>query len=66
MIECAMCRRNYDPEKSGSACAGCTLLTQGCGHSRCPFCGYENQRPLKDAATGFLARWRERVNGSRH
>ena len=65
MIECAMCRKSYDPEKSASACAGCTLLTQGCGHSRCPFCGYENQRPLKDATL----RWGnlfQRLRGAKH
>jgi len=54
VIECALCRRTYDADQSGGACASCTLITQGCGKVKCPYCGYENQRPLKDAADGWL------------
>ena len=66
MIECAMCRRLYDADQSGGACASCTLMAEGCGKVKCPHCGYENQRPLKDAATRFLERWKELLHGARH
>jgi hypothetical protein len=49
-----MCRRSYDTDQSAGACASCTLLTEGCGKVKCPYCGYENQRPLKDATTKWL------------
>ena len=65
MIHCAMCQRYYEADQSAVACASCTLLTKGCGRVRCPYCGYENQRPLKDAATGFVSRWKEMLHGSR-
>lgn len=61
MMICSCCRRVFDPDQSRGACAGCALLTDGCGKVRCPHCGYENQRPLEDAFKGLrdrLRRWR--------
>lgn len=54
MIECAMCRRSYDADQSAGACASCTLIADGCGKVKCPYCGYENQRPLRDAAVKWV------------
>jgi hypothetical protein len=59
VIECAMCRRVYDPDQSAGACASCTLLTEGCGKVKCPYCGYENQRPLRDAANKWFDLFRK-------
>lgn len=58
MILCLMCGREYDVDQSAGACASCTLLTQGCGKVKCPNCGYENQRPLRDALVMTVDRWR--------
>ena len=65
MIRCALCRREYDPGQAAGACASCALLTQGCGKAKCPYCGYENQRPLKDAFTTTFERWKEIFSGPR-
>lgn len=65
MIECIVCHRRYDADQSAGACSSCTLLTRGCGKVKCPYCGYENQRPLKDAALQLKQRWKEFLHGSR-
>ena len=65
MIRCALCHREYEADQSAQACASCVLLTQGCGKVKCPYCGYENQRPLKDAFTSTYARWKEILSGPR-
>lgn len=66
MIECAMCRKSFDPkgEETMNACQGCSLLGTGCGKVRCPYCGYENQRPLKDAREKLKKLWRGFGHGS--
>ncbi len=61
-----MCRKKYDEDQTQGACASCTLLMHGCGKVRCPHCGYENQRPLKDAFGQMKSRWKEILHGSRH
>lgn len=65
MIRCALCHREYEADQSAGACASCSLLTQGCGKVKCPYCGYENQRPLKDAFTMTVERWKEIIRGPR-
>jgi hypothetical protein len=64
MILCAYCQRRFDPDRTRSVCAGCVLLTNGCGRARCPHCGFENQRPLKDAYKGLMGRLRGVIHGS--
>jgi hypothetical protein len=49
-----MCRRSYEADQSAGACASCTLIADGCGKVKCPYCGYENQRPLRDAAVKWV------------
>ena len=66
MIRCAMCQREYDADQKAGACSSCSLLTQGCGKVKCPHCGYENQRPLRDALSMTLDKWREIFHGPRH
>jgi len=63
VIECALCRKMFDPEMSNAACASCTLIAAGCGKVKCPHCGYENQRPLKDVATKWLDVFRRLKRG---
>ncbi len=60
MIECALCRKMFDPKsiEAQGACQGCSLIGTGCGRVRCPYCGYENQRPLKEARERFKKLWR--------
>lgn len=65
MIECALCRRTFDADQSGGACASCTLVTRGCGKVKCPYCGYENQRPLKGVTNGWLDLFR-RLKGTKN
>lgn len=65
MMTCTYCRRLFDPDRVPSACAGCALLTDGCGRAKCPHCGYENQRPLKDAYKGLMERVKGVVRGPR-
>ncbi len=59
-----MCRRHYDADQSAGACASCTLIAEGCGKVKCPYCGYENQRPLKDAALKWIDVFR-RLRGAK-
>lgn len=61
---CAGCGRAFEPDGEQAACRSCALLAAGCGRVRCPFCGYENQKPLKDAWSALVARWRNLVHGS--
>lgn len=55
MIPCSFCGRSFTPREGDAACASCTI-SQGCGKAKCPYCGYENQRPLSDAG-GLLRKW---------
>lgn len=66
MIVCSCCGRAFDPDRSPQACAGCALLMKNCGKVRCPRCGYENQRPLRDAFKGLRDRLRRMRHVARH
>jgi rubredoxin len=60
VIECAMCRLEFDPSAPGAdqVCGACSLVGTGCGKTKCPRCGYENPRPLPDAREAFRTFWR--------
>ena len=67
MIHCAFCGRIYRDQGCASACAGC-FLAEACGKSRCPYCGYENPKPLSQRKGWIKRLWQEaagRMNGPR-
>jgi hypothetical protein len=48
-MACSFCGRMYRDVQCATACSGC-VLAAGCGRSKCPYCGYENQRPFSRKA----------------
>jgi len=63
-MRCALCGRDFEPDEGQEACRACALVSAGCGKARCPHCGYENQRPLRDAWSALRERWRGLTHGS--
>ncbi len=63
-MRCGFCGREFSEELGASACANCPLSklkgSQGCGHVKCPYCGYENPQETKFEQKLRTWSWRKR------
>ena len=62
-MACGMCGRRFNPATPQESCGACPLGSC-CGMARCPHCGYENPRPIKDFIPALKRVFRRGKDGS--